>query len=257
MKSVWVILLGLLGFVAFVKWQIRTEHPVYNLDLFRTNRVFAFSNLAALINYSATFAVTFLLSLYLQYVKELSPQNAGLILIAQPVVMAIFSPFAGRLSDRVEPQIVASIGMTLTTLGLFLFIFLDENSTAVSIIVRLTVLGFGFAIFSSPNTNAIMGSVEKRFFGLASGSVGTMRLLGMMVSMGIATVIFTLYLGRVQITTELYPVLVRSVNVAFAVFAILCFGGIFSSMARGKLRPDFQKPEMAEDEEPSQPMASS
>jgi EmrB/QacA subfamily drug resistance transporter len=257
MKSVWVILLGLLGFVAFVKWQMRTEHPVYNLDLFRTNRVFAFSNLAALINYSATFAVTFLLSLYLQYVKELSPQNAGLILIAQPVVMAIFSPFAGRLSDRVEPQIVASIGMTLTTLGLFLFIFLDENSTAVSIIVRLTVLGFGFAIFSSPNTNAIMGSVEKRFFGLASGSVGTMRLLGMMVSMGIATVIFTLYLGRVQITTELYPVLVRSVNVAFAVFAILCFGGIFSSMARGKLRPDFQKPEMAEDEEPSQPMASS
>jgi EmrB/QacA subfamily drug resistance transporter len=242
MKSLWVILLGLLGFVAFVKWQIRTEHPVYNLDLFRTNRVFAFSNLAALINYSATFAVTFLLSLYLQYVKELSPQSAGLLLIAQPVVMAIFSPFAGRLSDRVEPRIVASIGMTLTTLGLFLFIFLSEDSTAASIIVRLIVLGFGFAIFSSPNTNAIMGSVEKRFYGLASGSVGTMRLLGMMISMGIATVVFTVYLGRVQITTEYYPVLVRSVNVAFAVFAILCFGGIFSSMARGKLRGDVSKP---------------
>jgi EmrB/QacA subfamily drug resistance transporter len=241
MKSLWVILLGLLGFVAFVKWQIRTEHPVYNLDLFRTNRVFAFSNLAALINYSATFAVTFLLSLYLQYVKELSPQSAGLLLIAQPVVMAIFSPFAGRLSDRVEPRIVASIGMTLTTLGLFLFIFLSEDSTAASIIVRLIVLGFGFAIFSSPNTNAIMGSVEKRFYGLASGSVGTMRLLGMMISMGIATVVFTVYLGRVQITTEYYPVLVRSVNVAFAVFAILCFGGIFSSMARGKLRSDSQE----------------
>ena len=252
-KSLWVILLGLLGFVAFVKWQIRTEHPVYNLDLFRTNRVFAFSNLAALINYSATFAVTFLLSLYLQYVKGLSPQSAGLILIAQPVVMAIFSPFAGRLSDRVEPQIVASIGMTLTTLGLFLFIFLDENSTAVSIIVRLTVLGFGFAIFSSPNTNAIMGSVEKRFFGLASGSVGTMRLLGMMVSMGIATVVFSVYLGRVQITVEYYPVFIKSVKVAFAVFAILCFGGIFSSMVRGKLRPNFQKPEITGDETPSKP----
>jgi EmrB/QacA subfamily drug resistance transporter len=242
MKSLWVILLGLLGFVAFVKWQIRTEHPVYNLDLFRTNRVFAFSNLAALINYSATFAVTFLLSLYLQYVKELSPQSAGLLLIAQPVMMAIFSPFAGRLSDRIEPRIVSSVGMTLTSIGLFLFAFLHENSSHLSIIVRLIILGLGFGLFSSPNTNAIMGSVEKRFYGLASGSVGTMRLLGMMISMGIATVVFAVYLGRVQITTEYYPLLVRSVNVAFAVFAILCFGGIFLSMARGKLRGDVWKP---------------
>lgn len=242
MKSLWLILLGLLGFVAFVVWQSRVEHPVYNLDLFKSNRIFAFSCLAALLNYSATFAVTFLLSLYLQYVKDLSPQIAGLILIAQPVVMAIFSPFAGRLSDRIEPRIVSSIGMALTTIGLFLFVFLDENSAPVSIIVRLIVLGLGFALFSSPNTNAIMGSVEKRFYGLASGSVGTMRLLGMMVSMGIATVVFALYLGRVQITVAYYPLFIKGVRVAFAIFAILCFGGIFSSMVRGKLRGDVSEP---------------
>jgi len=236
MRSLWLILLGLLGFVAFVLWQNRVEHPVYNLNLFRSNRIFAFSCLAALLNYSATFAMSFLLSLYLQYIKALSPQSAGLILVAAPIVMAIFSPFAGRLSDKIEPRIVSSIGMTLTTIGLFLFVFLDENSTQESIIVRLIVLGLGFAFFSSPNTNAIMGSVEKRLYGLASGSVGTMRLLGMMISMGIATVIFALYLGRVQITVEYYPVFIKSVKVAFAIFAILCFGGIFSSMVRGKLR---------------------
>lgn len=242
LKSLWIILLGLFGFVAFVLWQNRVKYPVYNLNLFRTNRVFAFSCLAALINYSATFAVTFLLSLYLQYVKDLSPQIAGLILIAQPVVMAIVSPFAGRLSDRIEPRIVSSVGMTLTTIGLLLFASLDEHSTLGSIVVRLIVLGLGFALFSSPNVNAIMGSVEKRFYGLASGSMGTMRMLGMMISMGIATVIFTVYLGRVQITVAYYPVFIKGVNVAFVVFAILCFGGIFSSMVRGKLRPDLRKP---------------
>ncbi len=242
MKSLWLILLGLLGFVAFVLWTGRAEHPIYNLNLFKSNRIFAFSCLAALLNYSATFAMSFLLSLYLQYIKALSPQSAGLILVAAPVVMAIFSPFAGRLSDKIEPRIVSSIGMALTTIGLFLFVFLDENSTQESIIVRLIVLGLGFALFSSPNTNAIMGSVEKRFYGLASGSVGTMRLLGMMISMGIATVIFTLYLGRVQITVEYFPVFIKSVKVAFAVFAILCFGGIFSSMVRGKLRGDVSEP---------------
>ncbi len=257
MNSLWIILLGLLGFVAFVLWQSRAEYPVYNLNLFRSNRVFAFSCLAALLNYSATFAMGFLLSLYLQYIKALSPQSAGLILIAAPVVMAIVSPFAGRLSDRIEPRIVSSIGMTLTTIGLLLFAFLDENSTSESIIVRLIVLGLGFALFSSPNTNAIMGSVQKRFYGLASGSVGTMRLLGMMISMGIATVIFAVYLGRVEITVAYYPVFIKSVNVAFAVFAILCFGGIFLSMVRGKLRPDLEKPEIAEHERPSQPMSSS
>ncbi len=254
-KSLWIISLGLLGFGTFIKWQISVEHPVFHLNLFRTNRVFAFSCLAALLNYSATFAMTFLLSLYLQYIKALSPQSAGLILIAAPVVMAIFSPFAGRLSDKIEPRIVSSIGMTLTTIGLFLFVFLDENSTPESIIARLIVLGLGFAFFSSPNTNAIMGSVEKRFYGLASGSVGTMRLLGMMISMGIATLIFAVYLGRVQISVAYYPIFIKSVKLAFVVFAILCFGGIFSSMVRGKLRAEVPRTGTEREDSPATTMS--
>ena len=250
-RSLCIILFGVVGIFAFVKWETRVEHPVFNLNLFRTNRVFAFSNLAALVNYSATFAITFLLSLYLQYIKELSPQSAGIVLIAQPIVMAIFSPFAGRLSDKIEPRIVSSIGMTLTAIGLFLLTFLDESSALESIIARLIVLGFGFALFASPNTNAIMGSVEKRFYGLASGSVGTMRILGMMISMGIATLIFTVYLGRVQITLEYYPIFMKSVKAAFMIFAILCFGGIFPSIARGKLRTTNTKVGSTEEEKPS------
>jgi MFS family permease len=206
------------------------------MNLFRSNTVFVFSNLAALINYSATFAVSFLLSLYLQYIKGLSPQNAGLILVSQPIMQALFSPSAGRLSDRIESRIVASAGMALTVIGLLLLTLLNEETALVFIIVSLMLLGFGFALFSSPNTNAIMSSVEKRFYGVASATLGTMRLIGQTLSMGIAMLIFAIHIGKVQITPEYYAPFLTSTQTAFVVFAVLCFGGIFASLARGNVR---------------------
>lgn len=236
MSGAWLILIGVLGILTFVKWEMRVESPVLDVNLFRNSRVFAFSNLAALINYSATFAVGFLLSLYLQYIKGLTPQSAGLILVSQPVVQAIFSPFAGWLSDRIEPRIVASIGMALTTIGLFLLTFLNEKTALEFIVCSLILLGLGFALFSSPNTNAVMSSIEKKFYGVASAMLGTMRLTGQTLSIGIATLIFAIYIGRVQITPEYYYSFLISVEVAFIIFAFLCLIGIFASLVRGKMR---------------------
>ena len=235
--SVVLILTALAGFVAFVKWETVVAHPVFEVDLFINNRTFAFSCLAALINYSATFAVALLLSLYLQYIKELNPQEAGLVLVSTPVMMALLSPFAGRLSDRVEPRVIASLGMGLTALGLMLLIFLNSQTVLIYIIASLIILGFGFALFSSPNMNAIMGSVDKRFYGIASASVGTMRLLGQMVSMGMVTLIFALFIGRVQITAQYYPMLINSIRVVFIISFCLCVCGIFFSLCRGRMRP--------------------
>ncbi len=236
--SVILILTGLVGFVAFVKWETVVVNPVFEVQLFINNRTFAFSCLAALINYSATFAVAFLLSLYLQYIKGLTPQGAGTVLVFTPIMMAVFSPFAGRLSDRIEPRVISSLGMGLTTLGLLLLILLDNQTMLMYIIACLLVLGFGFALFSSPNINAIMGSVDKRFYGIASASVGTMRLLGQVMSMGIVTLIFSLFIGRAQITPEYYPMLMKSIKVMFMVSSGLCICGIFFSLYRGRLRPD-------------------
>jgi len=236
MLGVWLILAGVLGFVAFVKWEMKVESPVLNMNLFRNNTVFALSNLAALINYSATFAVSFLLSLYLQYIKGLSPQSAGVILVSAPVVQAIFSPLAGRLSDKIEPRIVASTGMGLTVVGLVFFTFLSEETSLGFIVAGLVILGFGFALFSSPNTNAVMSSVGKRVYGVASATLATMRQVGMMFSMGIAMLLFAIDIGRVQIIPEYYPLFLKSVNSAFIIFVVLCFGGIFASLARGKIR---------------------
>ena len=189
-----------------------------------------------MINYSATFAVVFFLSFYLQDIKGLSPESAGLILVSQPIVMTIFSPLAGRLSDRIEPRTVASIGMAFTTLGLLLFSFLNEETTLTYVVASLIIIGFGFALFSSPNTNAVMGSVEKKFYGVASATLGTMRLTGQMLSTGIATLLLTIYMGNVQIIPGNYSLFLGSEKAAFIVFAALCFVGIFASLARGKVR---------------------
>lgn len=232
----WLILVGVIALAVFVWWETRVKSPVLNINLFRRNVVFALSNLAALINYSATFAVSFLLSLYLQYIKGFSPDVAGSILIAAPVMQAIFSPLAGRLSDRVEPRVLASAGMALSAVGLIMFIFLGNGTSLVFIVISLIILGFGFALFSSPNTNAVMSSVENRFYGVASATLATMRQVGMMLSMGVAMLLFSVYIGRVQITPEYYDAFLTSVRVAFIIFACLCFGGIFASLARGRVQ---------------------
>ncbi|MCX7765760.1 MAG: MFS transporter, partial [Candidatus Sumerlaeia bacterium] len=112
-RGIILILAGIIGLCIFIRHETTTSQPVLDINLFTKNTVFAFSNLAALINYSATFAVSFLLSLYLQYIKGLTPQYAGLVLVAQPVTQALFSPFAGRLSDKIEPLFVASSGMLI------------------------------------------------------------------------------------------------------------------------------------------------
>ncbi len=230
-----LILAGFVGVLSFIRWELRTDNPVLNMNLFRQNPVFAFSNLAALINYSATFAVGFLISLYLQYIKGLSPQKAGLILIAQPVVMALFSPLAGRLSDRIEPRRISSAGMGLCALGLLLLSFVGRQTVVGFISASLVVLGLGFALFSSPNINAVMSSVEKRYYGVASAMLGTMRMTGQMLSMGVAMLIFAITIGRVQITPAYHSQFLASLKTAFLFFTALCIGGVFASLARRRI----------------------
>ncbi len=236
LEGILSILGGCIGLILFFRWEMRVKSPILNVDLFRKNTVFTFSNLAALINYCATFAVSFLLSLYLQYIKNLSPQSAGLVLISQPLMQAIFSPLAGKLSDKIEPRLVASAGMMSTVVGLSLLIALDVDTSLTYVVTILILLGLSFALFSSPNTNAVMSSVERKFYGVASATVGTMRLIGQMLSMGIVMLVFALYIGKTSISPESYPVFLTSMKTAFSVFSVLCVFGVFASLARGNLR---------------------
>jgi len=228
-------LAGLTLFYAFVRWELKVKNPVLSMHLFATNRVFLMSNIAALINYAATFAITFILSLYLQYVKGFSPRDAGLILVTQPLFMATVASFAGKLSDRYESRTLSSIGMLIIIIGLASLAFIDKNTSIFVIMVSLFIVGVGFGFFSSPNTNAIMGSVEKRFLGVASAMTGTMRIIGQMFSMAIATMCIHMMLGNAKICHKNAPQFISSSRMIFVIFCILCAFGILASLTRGKV----------------------
>ncbi len=213
-----------------ISWNLeqRSAMPVLDTRLITGNRLFAFSNAAALINYSATFAIVFLLSLYLQKVRGLNPRDAGTILIAQPVVMALLSPVAGRLSDRIQPRYLASLGMTLCTMGLVAFALLSETTPLWLIIIILCIVGLGFALFSSPNMNTIMSSVDKTQYGIASGTASTMRVIGQIISMTIVALFFAALFGKSTMEAVPAPQFLKAMKSGFTVFAMI-------SASRGKV----------------------
>jgi len=225
---------GLLGLALFTRVELKQSWPVLNIDLFRNNRIFAFSNLAALINYAATFAVSFVLSLFLQYSQGLTPLQAGSILVTQPFFMMLVASVSGRLSDKYDSRILSSLGMSVIVVGLVMLSFLDDSTGKAYIITCLVILGSGFGLFSAPNTNAVMSSVEKKYLGVASATVGTMRLTGQMLSMGIATMVLNIFIGEASIGAENQSLFLGSVKVIFLLFSFLCFLGVFASLARGK-----------------------
>jgi EmrB/QacA subfamily drug resistance transporter len=226
--------IGLVLLLVFIYVEQKVQFPVLNINLFKQSKVFALSNLSALINYAATSAIGFILSLYLQYIKGFTPIGAGTLLVTQPVVMAIFASFSGKMSDKYQPWILSSLGMSVIVVGLFFLSFLSADTTNSYLIMCLIIVGVGFGLFSSPNTNSIMSSVEKRYLGIASATVSTMRLTGQMMSMGIATLVFHILIGKAKITPENHPEFLSSVRIIFILFTVLCIVGVWASTARGK-----------------------
>jgi MFS family permease len=243
LRGMILAILGLSGLLVFALVERRARDPLVDLSLFRANRVFAFSNMATMIHYGATFSIGFFMSLFLQTVKHLPPDRAGLVLLSQPFVQAFFSPLAGRLSDRVEPRILSSLGMTTTVVGLALLSRFDAASPLPAIVAVLAGIGLGYALFISPNTNAIMSSVGRRTYGLAASMVSTMRLFGQMLSMSAAAVLLAYYVGDATIAAASDTVLNQAMHTAFLGASGLCVVGVFLSWARGRTRSQREAPE--------------
>jgi EmrB/QacA subfamily drug resistance transporter len=229
-----ITLIGILGILGFLIYENGKASPILDVSLFKNNRAFVFSNLAALIAYTATAGITFLLSLFLQYIKGYNAELAGIILITQPVIQTILSPVAGRLSDRFETRKVASIGMAIVCLGLIFFAFLTAATPTILIILNLLLLGTGFALFSSPNINAIVSAVKPKYYAVASSVSGTMRTIGQTLSIGICMIVMAIIIGRVVIGPENFLALLTSVKIVFGISAFLCFLAVFASLSRGE-----------------------
>jgi len=232
-----MLLGGLFGLVLFVRLQSRTKSPLLDVSLLTGNRFFTLSCLAALGNYAATFGITFLMSLYLQYAKGLPPRLAGFVLLFQPIMQVIASPVAGRLADRFDPGKLATVGMLVSSAGLLAAAGSIAPETPIWLLAgELALIGTGFGLFITPNSTAIMGSVDKRQFGLASGMIATMRTLGMAVSMTSVTFIFALFMGDALITPATLPAFLVSMRVGLTVFAVFSCLGVILSFGRGRRR---------------------
>ncbi len=213
-------------------YERRCRYPILDIGLLTGNRIFALSNVAAFINYGSTFGVVFFLSLYLQYARGLSPRDAGLLLMLQPVVQMLLAPVGGRLADRFPAAKIATLGMTLCCCGLLLAANIDRDTPLMLVVVTLLLLGLGYGFFSTPNTSVIMGCLDKRYLGVASGLTGTMRSLGMTFSMIVVTLSFSLFMDGQAISSATMPSFMRSMQSDMLFFCILSVVGIGCSLGR-------------------------
>ncbi|PID76376.1 MAG: MFS transporter [Deltaproteobacteria bacterium] len=230
--SMMLAVFGTAGMVFFLYLQGKNPSPLIDINLLKNNPVFAWNSLATLINYAASFGVVFLFSLHLQEVIGLTAQQAGFVLIAQPLVQAVTAPMAGKLSDRYTPAIIATSGMFLCTIGLAMAALITAETGIWQIIAILVCMGLGFGFFSSPNMLMIMGSVEKKIYGVASSFIATMRTLGMLVSMTIITLIIGKIMGNQTISAANSQGFIQAMRIAFAIFTVMGMAGCIFSLGK-------------------------
>lgn len=225
---------GLVLFVVFVLYEYRQKDPAVNVALFKNNIGFGLSNLSAMLNYTVSVALSYLVSLYLQVALGYPSQTAGLVMICQPVVMALLSPQMGKLSDKISPFKLSSLGMAICGCGAFFFVFVHENTSVSVVVIALLISGLGTSLFSSPNTNAIMSCVEKKDYGVASSLVATMRTVGQTMGMVIVTLVVSSMMGSTPLTEADPAMLVKVINTCFIIFTVICIVGAAISLMRKK-----------------------
>ncbi len=232
-----LLVAGIVGLVVFVFFEKGNASPLLDVKLLTGNRFFTLSSLAALGNYAATFGIVFFMSLFLQYAKGLSARQAGFILLLQPLMQVLTSPLAGRLADRIEIGKLATAGMLISAAGLLLAaITLGPHTSLWLVAMELMLIGAGFGIFITPNSTAIMDSVERRQFGVASGMIGAMRTLGMATSLTTITLVFSLFMGDQAVTDTNLPRFILSMKTALVVFSFFACLGVILSFSRGTRR---------------------
>ena len=225
---------GIAMLIIFGLYENKQASPVIKPSMFTGDAVFTLSGIAALLNYAATFAVTYLVSLYLQIAMGFPSRQAGLILISMPLVQALLTPKVGKLSDRIEPYKLASAGMACCALGLAFFAGPGMSGSLPLVIIPLLIMGLGFGLFSSPNTNAIMSRANKADYGVANSIVSTMRTIGQSFSMALVNIIVTMSLGEKSLAETSGAELVRTLRICFCIFLALCIIGTLISLKRGE-----------------------
>lgn len=222
------VVVGLVLLVIFGYYELRTDSPAFNMNLFR-NMKFTSSNVAALCSYLAIASITTILNYHFQYVRGWNAQIAGLILIITPIIMAILAPNSGKLSDRIHPQKLAAIGMIITTVALVILMFMDAGTPLYLIVIAMILQGIGMGLFTTPNTNAIMSSVPPNETPNASAAQSAMRTIGQTISLGLMTLVFAWIMGSLKLSGEYAGMIVQSSQLICLICTAVCIIAIFAS----------------------------
>ena len=232
------IIIGSILLIVFGYYELRIDSPAFNMNLFK-NMKFTSSNVAALCSYLAIASITTILNYHFQYVRGWNAQMSGLILIITPIIMALIAPNSGKLSDKIHPQKLAAIGMSIATITLLILIFLDVNTPLYLIVIAMILQGIGMGLFTTPNTNAIMSSVPPNETPNASAAQSAMRTMGQTISMGLLTLVFAWIMGNLKLSSQYAGLIVQSSQLVCIICTIICIIAIFASLVGIKSKDSF------------------
>ncbi|BDZ67625.1 MFS transporter [Methanobacterium ferruginis] len=232
-----VLVAGIVGVVMFIWLQTKVENPLIHPELL-FNRAYVINNVTSIVNYGPGILTTFLLTLYLQNIRNLSPNQTGLLLCIQSVFIAIFSILTGKLLDSMKSRHIAAIGMVLTAISLTILTFLGETTSFMVIVVALAILGSGYGLSAASSTEIAVEYVEKRFYGLSSASLNTMRVVGQLMGMGVTLAVLNIFIGNASLNPSNYAQFIEGAKIPFLIFAILCYVSIYGYFIMGESNKD-------------------
>ena len=232
------IIVGMCLLAIFGYYELKIDSPAFNIKLFK-NMKFTSSNIAALCSYLAIAAITTILNYHFQYVRGWNAQITGIMLIITPIIMAIMAPNAGKLSDKIHPQKLAAIGMTIATITLAILLFLDSNTPIYLIVIAMILQGVGMGLFTTPNTNAIMSSVPPNETPNASAAQSAMRTIGQTMSLGLLTLVFAWFMGNLKLSPAYADLIVQSSQLICSICTVICIIAIFASLVGIRSKDSF------------------
>ena len=229
---------GVCLLIIFGYYELNTDSPAFNMNLFK-NMKFTSSNIAALCSYLAIAAITTLFNYHFQYVRGWNAQTSGFLLIITPLIMAIIAPNAGKLSDKIHPQKLAALGMTIATMTLVIMLFLDASTPLYLIVIAMILQGIGMGLFTTPNTNAIMSSVPPNETPNASAAQSAMRTIGQTMSLGLLTLVFAWFMGSLKLSSQHADLIVQSSQLISLICTVICITAIFASLVGIRSKDSF------------------
>ena len=232
------ITIGMCLLIIFTYYELRTDSPAFNMKLFK-NMKFTSSNIAALCSYLAIAAITTILNYHFQYVRGWNAQISGAMLIITPIIMAIMAPNSGKLSDKIHPQKLAALGMTISTTTLVILLFLDAETPIYLIIIAMILQGVGMGLFTTPNTNAIMSSVPPKETPNASAAQSAMRTIGQTMSLGLLKLVFAWIMGNLKLSPAYADLIVKSSQLICLICTVICIIAIFASLVGIRSKDSF------------------